>query len=277
MGLLMTDLKTGFAEINGAQIYYEVAGTGHPLVFVHAGIADSRMWDSQFQVFTERYQVVRFDMRGFGKTAMVAGDFSRVQDLHGLLQYLQIDHAYFVGCSMGGRVITDLALEYPKMVDALVLVGAAISGFQYQGTPLPELERIGQEIDAAEEAGDLARVNELEIQVWVDGLGKPPTRVNPAVRELVRDMNLIALSSPQDLGNEQEPLNPAVNRLGEIHVPTLVIIGDLDIPASLQRTEILARDIAGAKKVVMSNTAHIPNMEQPDEFNQLVSDFLAKL
>jgi pimeloyl-ACP methyl ester carboxylesterase len=273
----MADVKAGFAEINGAKIYYEVAGAGYLLVFVHAGIADSRMWDGQFQAFAERYQVMRYDQRGFGKTAMVAGEYSHVQDLHGLLDYLKIDHACFVGCSMGGRVITDLVLEYPKMVDALVLVGAAFSGYQYQGTPLPELERIGQEIDEAEEAGDLARVNELEIQVWVDGLGKPPTRVNPAVRELVRDMNLIALSSPQVLGNEREPLNPAVNRLGEIHVPTLVIIGDLDIPASLERTEILVHDIAGAKKVVMPNTAHVPNMEQPDIFNRHVLAFLSKI
>jgi len=273
----MPDIKSGFAEIDDAKIYYEVVGAGHPLVFAHAGIADSRMWDSQFQAFAERYQVVRFDQRGFGKTAMVAGDYSRREDLRGLLDFLKIDHAYFVGCSLGGGVITDFALEYPTRVDGLVLVGAAVSGYQFQGAYPPEIERISQEIDKAEAAGDLARVNELELRVWVDGMGALPTRVNPAVRELVGDMNFIALSSPQDLGNELKPSKPAVNRLAEIRVPALVIIGDLDIPPSLERTEILVQGIGGAKKVIMPGTAHVPNMEQPEIFNRHVLEFLSTL
>lgn len=273
----MPDIKTGYAEINGAKIYYEVVGAGHSLVFVHAGIADSRMWNSQFQAFAERYQVVRYDQRGYGKTAMVAGDYSLIEDLRGLLTYLQIDRACFMGCSLGGRVVVDFALEYPNMVDALVLVGAAISGYQFQGAYPPEVESVSQKIDEAEAAGDLVRVNELELQIWVDGMGALPTRVNPVVRELVSDMNFIALSSPQDLGNELKPSKPAVNRLGEIRVPALVIIGDLDIPPSLERTEILVQGIAGAKKVVMQGTAHVPNMEQPDIFNRHVLEFLEKL
>ena len=205
----MPDVKTGFAEINGAKIYYEVAGAGHPLVFVHAGIADSRMWNDQFQSFAEKHQVVRFDQRGYGKTTMVAGDYSYLEDLRGLLDYLKIDSAYLVGCSLGGRVITDFALEYPKMVDALVLVGPGLSGYNVEGEPPSQFA----EIEKAEAAGDMERVNELELQVWVDGKGRKPEEVNPTVRELVREMNGISLATPQDLGNEQLPQLGAATRL----------------------------------------------------------------
>src|SRR4051812_9978431 len=104
----MTELSpssTGFAAVNGVQIYYEIAGSGHPLVLVHAGIADRRMWDAQFPVFAQHYRVIRYDMRGFGKTAMVAGSFAHHDDLHGLLTFLGVERAYLLGCSKGGGMI----------------------------------------------------------------------------------------------------------------------------------------------------------------------------
>lgn len=265
-------MKSGFLEFNNTKFYYEMDGSGTPLIFVHAGIADSRMWNDQFHVFAEKYQTVRYDRRGFGKTKMVAGDFSLHGDLHGLLKALDIKQAILVGCSQGGKTVTNFTLEHPEMVKALVLVGSALGGFEFDGEP-PKQEA---ELIAADETGDLERVNELELQIWVDGQGRTPEQVDPKVRELVKDMNWIALQTPQDLGNEI-PLEPAAaNRLAEIKVPALVVIGDLDTAWCQAAADHLAKNIPNAKKVTMNGVAHLPNMEKPEEFNGYVLGFLGE-
>ena len=181
--------KTGKAEVNGAQIYYEVAGEGEPLVLVHAGIADSRMWEGQVAAFAERYRVIRYDLRGFGKSEMVEGPFSHQEDLCALLDALGVERAHLVGCSMGGGAVLDFALEYPERVGNLVLVGSAISGFRPDFGPPKEWD----ELVAADEAGDLELVSELEVRIWVDGPARSPEDVAAPIRDLVREMNLIAL------------------------------------------------------------------------------------
>ena len=262
--------KNGFAEVNGARLDYEIAGEGFPLVLVHAGIADGRMWDEQFQEFAKQYRVLRYDRRGFGKTAMVAGAYSHHHDLYELLKALQIEQAMLVGCSQGAKIVVDFTLEHPEMAEALVLVAPALSGFVYTG----EMPRQAEQIDLAEEAGDIAQVNELELQVWVDGPHRTADQVDAKVRERVREMNLIALQTPDGLGNEQ-PLEPAAaGRLAELHTPTLVVVGDLDTPKTLAAAGYLATHIARAQKLEMTGVAHLPNMERPEEFNRLVLSFL---
>jgi pimeloyl-ACP methyl ester carboxylesterase len=266
-------MKNGYAEINGTKLYYEMKGNGVPLVLVHAGIADCRMWNDQFHVFAEKYQTIRYDRRGFGKTKMVTGDFSLHDDLYGVLKALDIKEAILVGCSQGGKTVTNFVLEYPEMAKALVLVGSALGGFDFEGeSPIQE-----EELEKAEQVGDLDRVNELELQIWVDGKGRTPEQVDPKVRELVKDMNLIALQTPQGLGNEI-PLEPAAtNRLSEIKVPTLVVIGDLDTAWAQAAADFLAKNIPNARKVMMKSAAHLPNMEQPEEFNEHLLLFLSQL
>jgi len=267
---LPNNIHSGQAHINGTVIQYETAGAGQPLVFIHAGIADRRMWNGQMEPFAEHFQVVRYDMRGFGLTPVVAGSYAHYEDLHELLAHLGIEQAIVVGCSKGGAVALDFALAYPEKVKALVLVAAAIHGLRIEVEPLPQEATL----DAAEEAGDLALVSEIEVQIWIDG-GRAPDEVDPAVRDLVREMNLIALQNDVlGLGEEMRLEPAAAHRLAEITVPTLAIIGDLDIPASFQRYEWLISHIPQAQKAILSGTAHLPSLEKPAEFNQLVLDFL---
>jgi 3-oxoadipate enol-lactonase len=270
----MQPVQSGFAAINGAQVYYEVAGAGHPLVMVHAGIADRRMWDQQFQDFAEHYKVVRFDQRGYGKTAMVAGPYSNHQDLYELLKFLGVPSAYLMGCSMGGAAIIDFALEHPDMVDTLIPVGAGLSGFEFKGGAEPP--KIWQEMDEAYKAGNLARVAEIGLQIWVVGTGRTPDQIDPAIMALVREMYLISLATPDGLGVNQPLDPPAANRLDQIKAPTLIVVGDRDTPVILAIAEWLEQHIAGAQKFVMPNTAHVPNMEQPAAFNARVLEFLSK-
>ncbi|HEX6292195.1 MAG TPA: alpha/beta hydrolase [Herpetosiphonaceae bacterium] len=266
--------SSGFADVHGARLYYEVAGSGAALVMVHAGIADHRMWNDQWPIFAERYTVVRYDMRGFGKSAMVDGPYSHRDDLYGLLRCLGIECAYLMGCSRGGATIVDLTLEHPEMAQGLILVGAGLSGNPAAGEP----PRQWEEVVSSFEQGELERTAELEVQIWVDGPQRTPDQVTPQVRDLVREMNLIALKNDSlKLGSEQQPERPAIERLDEIRVPTLVIVGDQDQPYVVETAELLERRITGARRVVMRDTAHVPNMEQPDQFNQIVLDFLSAL
>ena len=265
---------TGTVGVNGAELYYEVDGEGEPLVLVHAGICDSRMWNGQFESFAQHYRTIRHDMRGFGKSLMVEGPYSHHEDLRALLDALDVGRASLVGCSQGGGAVIDFALENPQRVEALVLVGSAVGGFEFDEEPPEEWD----ELVAADEAGDLERVSEMEVRMWVDGPRRGPEVVDPAVRDLVREMNLIALKNEAlELGEELEPQPPAATRLSEIQVPTLVLIGGEDRSRPLAAADLLTKDLPNTRKAVIPGTAHLPNMERPEEFNSLVLNFLREV
>jgi 2-hydroxy-6-oxonona-2,4-dienedioate hydrolase len=263
--------ESGTAKVNGAHIYYEVVGEGEPLVLVHAGIADSRMWEGQISAFADHYAVIRYDLRGFGGTEMVEGPFSHHEDLRGLLNFLGLDRVHLVGCSMGGGAVLDFALEYPHRVGNLVLVGSAVGGFRPDFDPPKEWD----DIVAADEAGDLELVSELEVRMWVDGPERTPEVVEAPIRDLVREMNLIALQNEATgLGEEWEPEPPAADRLHDVHAPTLLIVGDEDQPRIFAAADLLERELPNVRKALMHGTAHLPNMERPEEFNRLTLNFL---
>jgi 3-oxoadipate enol-lactonase len=270
----MIAVQTGFANINGAKIYYEVAGAGQPFLMVHAGIADKSMWDDQFQFFAHKYKVVRYDMRGFGQSLPIVDNYQRHEDIRALLDFLKIDHAYLMGCSMGGGACMNFALEYPDRADALIMVGSAPNGFGYDDwSPSP----LDEELEAASEQGDLQRVNELEMQIFVDGKGRTPNQVNPTLRQKVSDMNMIALRNEKLLGKDVPLSTPAAKRLSELRLPTLIVMGDLDEEYIFRAAYFMEANISGARKIVMRGTAHVPNMEFPNEFNAHVEAFLDNL
>jgi pimeloyl-ACP methyl ester carboxylesterase len=260
---------TGRADINGAGIYYEIAGDGPPLMFVHAGIADGRMWDEQFDFFAHDYTVVRPDLRGYGRTPMPPGPFAHHRDLAALLRHLDLPRAAWVGCSMGGAAILDLALEHPEMIAALVPVASGVSGFEYEGGRPAQWAAL----EEAYYRGDLLAASEYEVQIWVDGPRRGPGDVPAALRDKVRAMNLIPLAVPEDPGQEVALDPPAIGRLGEIAAPALVVVGSLDQPSILARCERIAEGIPGAETVTLP-TAHLPNMELPEEFNAALRAFL---
>lgn len=272
----MIPVDSGYAEVNGARLRYEVAGAGRPLILLHEGIANLHFWDDQWEALAREYRVVRYDLRGFGESVMPPGPFNMRADLAGLMDYLGIPHAMLMGGSMGGGIALDFALEYPERVDALILLGAGLSGATPDETAIPPyLAQLWMEMEAAEKAGNRDRADELSIRIWVDGPNRTPDAVDPAVRERVRQM--LRENRAAEASEEGQPIRldpPARGRLSEVRVPTLVIVGDGDVPAILEFAEIMAGEIPGAHKTVMRNTAHTPNMEQPAAFNQIVLDFL---
>jgi pimeloyl-ACP methyl ester carboxylesterase len=264
---------TGFADINGARIYYEVAGDGRPLLLLHAGVADSRMWDDQWQPFTRRYRAIRYDIPGFGRSRYPDGPYAAHEDPAGLLRSLGVERAHVVGVSWGGRIALDFTLAHPEMVTALVLVCPSVSGED----PSEAVRLFGTEEEALLERGDLAAAAELNVRMWVDGPRRTPEQVEHSVRERVREMQHHAFTVPVPEGVEGIELEPpAIERLGEVRVPTLVAVGDHDIEEKLAIADRLAAEISGARKVVFPGAAHMVTMEQPADFNRIVLDFLAQ-
>src|SRR5258708_2423513 len=265
--------ESGFVEINGAPLYYEVAGEGHPLVLIHAGVADSRMWDEQFAAFAQHYRVVRYDWRGYGKSAVPAVPFALHEELAELLKHLGITRTHVIAISYGGKIALDFALAHPEMVEKLVLAVPSISGDQ----PSPETLHYNEAEEAALEAGDLDGATEITLQTWVDGPKRTPEEVDPTVRERVRVMQRQAYDIPFPEGADGLELEPpAIGRLGEIKAPTLIIVGDYDLQPKVEQSRWLAGEIAGAQLVVFEAVAHMVNMEKPAQFNQQVFAFLSK-
>ena len=159
---------------------------GKPFVMIHAGIAHSAMWDPQFAHFANTYRVIRFDQRGFGRTVTTTNDFSRRADLLALLDYFGVERAIVMGCSMGGGLALDFTLEHPERVAALILIAAGISGNQ----PPADLVKQWDEQEAALAAGDIERLIELELQMWVDGPKRTREQTDAATRAKVRAMEL---------------------------------------------------------------------------------------
>ena len=272
----MPPKTSGFANIDNAKIYYEMAGKGIPFVMIHAGVADSRQWNNEFTAFAENYQVIRYDMRGYGKSEPVDGEFSHLSDLVSLLDALEI-HGPLVmmGCSMGGGLALDFALTYPSRVQALIMVGSGPSGLELD---VPASSKFA-DAEKAFEAGDLDLVAEIETQIWFDGRDRAPDQVDQAMRKLLYEMNHIALSHEvKQLGKRLPNTSaPAYDRLGSLNIPVLVIVGAQDTLYILAAADYMIERISSARKVMIEDAAHLPNMDQPHEFQGIVKDFLARL
>jgi len=265
-----------FADLNGARIRYEVQGQGQPLVLIHAGIANLTMWDDQVDVFTEFFQVIRYDIRGWGESMEPPGPYSDYEDLRALLDHLQVDRAAIVGVSFGGGIAIDFALAYPDRVSALVLVGSALNGYDATEDDWSgELLQKDKALDEAYEQGDKARAAELGVQIWVDGLYRQPTEVDPDFRARALALMLHTFELPDGEGERQPLEPPSVCRLQEMNQPTLVVIGELDVPEMFSVVDMLQNEISNARKVIMVGATHLPNMEKPAEFNRIVLDFLS--
>jgi 3-oxoadipate enol-lactonase len=265
---MQTNVETSYANVNGTRLFYESAGTGQPLVLVHGFGLDRRMWDNQFADFARHRRVVRYDLRGFGCSAApeVGHGYRHVDDLKALLDYLDIDQAALVGLSLGGLVALNAALEYPDRVSALVLVDAVMSGRPMSADWDEEFGRIRREAGAR--GVDVGRQGWLNIRMFA------PTREHPEAGPLLRQM--IADWSAWQFAN-RDPENTsiqAIERLGEVRAPTLVVVGERDQPDFHGIANELTAGIALARKVVVPGAGHMVPMEAPAEFNALVTAYL---
>jgi 3-oxoadipate enol-lactonase len=267
---------SGFLQVDGGRIYYEVEGNGHPLLLIHGGLGSLRMWDEQVPAFAESYRVIRFDTRGFGRTETDDVAFSNRADAVSVLDHAGADSAYVVGQSRGGMIALDVALEFPERVDALVSVAGGIGGYQPQLPAGPEMPP-WEEMERLWEAKEWDGLAELETRVWVDGWGQSPARVDPELRVQVHDWILTTYQAEKAEGKPQPLEPPAVQRLAELRVPVLVLIGAVDEAGGVAAERHLAASVAGARAVEFPNVAHMIQLEEPERFKRVVLEFLAEI
>lgn len=271
-------VQTGFVATNGTQLYYETLGAGHPLVLIHGGYMDRRMWDDQFTAFAQHYQVIRYDVRGFGKTELPQVPYADRQDLYDLLQALGVTKTYLLGLSLGGEVAIDFTLEHPEMVDALILVGSPVPGYPRDVMFTPEqlqeqIQRWTPFANAIRAKNTAAMVDCLMADTTLVPQPQYP-EARQRVRENLSEYSFVWVLSPAT----KQALTPvAYERLAEIRVPTLIIVGADDHFQLHKSAAKLEQDIPHTKRVTISDTHHMPNMEKPEEFNALVLDFLKSL
>jgi pimeloyl-ACP methyl ester carboxylesterase len=257
-------------------LHHEVTGgAGPPVVFLHPGLADSRLWDPQWTSFADRYRLVRCDLPGFGETPIDGTTVAFAADVAELLDELAVTRAALVGCSLGGRVALELAVARPELVRALVLVGAGLPGLAWSES----VQAHGKAQHEAVERGDLAAATELSLRMWVDGPGRSPADVDAAMRAAVGRMQRRALERQAPVWDRvgEEPLVPDLAaRLGELAVPTLVLVGEGDIEDIHERADLLAGSIRGAERATIADAAHVPSFERPAAFDAIVLEFLAR-
>lgn len=257
------------ATLNGARIHYEREGEGLPVIFLHAGVADSRMWQPQMRAFARQFDCIAPDMRGFGKSTLPPGPWSPVGDLLGLIDHLHLKPVHLVGCSLGGGLEIDFALEHGERISKLVLVGPGVGGVHF-GARYPELFA---EAEAAEKSGDRRAIIAADARLWLDGPTRPAGYVKDPIRALFFEMDG-NFDSDFDAAPIQHIEPAAAERLHEITAPTLVIVGDEDAPPIFDAVELLMEKIPHARKAVIHDAAHLPNLEHPEEFNRIVLEFL---
>jgi len=274
-------MTTGFVEVSGGRLAYETRGAGPPVVLIHAGFPDSRMWDRDVGWLADDYTVVRYDVRGFGQSSRPTAAYSDAADLGALLDHILgetvgadlADQPVLVGVSNGGRIAIDYALEHPDGVRGLVLCDFGVAGYE----PTPEeaamwgaLEPRWTEQAELVEAGKLREAAAVDVDVW-------NAAASSADREwlldLAADNAQVLTDPPWELQRSPEP--PAIERLDELTMPVCMLVGEHDVEGQKALVERLHGLVEGAELHVVEGGDHLPNVSAPAEFRRLVGAFLS--
>ena len=263
-------------DVPGGRIAAEDEGVGPPIVLVHSAIVNRRAWDALTPLLVQAgYRVIRYDMRGFGESTAEAVEFSPRADLLAVMDARGVGKAAVVGNSWGAMNALDTVIEAPDRFVALVWLGGGVGGFE--GGNTAEEQALFDAENKAEEDGNPDLAAELDVQIWVDGVGQANTRPPAAVREAVRKMDRELLEPGREFGTNTR-LEPRANdRLAEVAVPVLAIIGELDTSGTRAAARRLAEGAPNVRLEAWPDVAHMIAMEQPDRTAALMTEFLAPL
>ncbi|MEV4062778.1 alpha/beta fold hydrolase [Nonomuraea dietziae] len=252
-------------------LFWLDTGTGRPLVLLHGGFLDHHMWDDQIPHFASRYHVIAPDARGHGRSANAAEPYRLTDDLAALLTHLDTGPAVLVGVSMGASTAVDTALEHPELVSAVVVTGAGTSAPYFTD---PWTNQVWTTWHAAMAAGDLDASVEA-FTLFAAGPQRTLDDLDPAFVDLQRRMARGTMSKhTKDEPNLLVPVSDTWERVATIDVPVLAINGAIDSPDHIGMAERLTRTVADGRAVSIDGTAHYPNMERPDVYNEILEDFL---
>jgi 3-oxoadipate enol-lactonase len=267
-----------FVEVPGGRIWAVDEGSGPPIVLVHAAIVDLEAWDPVVPpLLRAGYRVIRYDMRGFGRTETEDVAFSPRADLIAVLDAFDVERAAAVGNSRGGQIVLESAIEYPERFVAVMTIGSAPGGFD--GGATAQEEALFEAAERLEDAvpHDPDALAEKMVALWADGPGQPPTRLPAAVREFVRERARKEFL-PGHVAGRIRPLEPpAAGRLGELRCPVLAFCGGLDISHEVKAAHFVAANAPNGRAVIWPDVAHLPALEAPDRFADLILEFLKPL
>ena len=233
-------IQSGSVAVEKATIYYDVAGKGEAVVMIHGGLLTKEMWDGSFEKFAQQYRVVRYDARNHGKSRSEEATFDHFSDLKTLMDDLKIDKAVIMGLSLGGKIAIDFTLKHPDRVNGLILVAPGLSGYEFHG---PENQAYDEKFNAAVKGGDPEKMIEIFMEAWAYGPRRSAEQVDPAMREKIRSMARVSLKTWNIQAKELIPSPPAITHLGDIKVPALAIVGDLDMPNIIEIVALLEKNI----------------------------------
>jgi len=257
--------RGAFVEVEGSKLYYEECGNGpQAVVLVHDGVLHSAAWDDVWPEFCKHFHTIRYDRRGYGQSPAATAGYFATDDLAMVLRRLKITRAAIVGSSHGGEVSINFTLDHPEIVQQLVLVGAVVGGMPYSTHFLQRGEALGRPLEKGDVQGAIAAAV------------KDKYLVASGNDEAKKRMAEILSASPQDLTHPELelPVKPALPRLHEIRIPTLLLVGDADIPDVHAHAGAIEAGIPMARRVVISDVGHLMYIEKPAEFSRIVISFL---
>ena len=262
-------VHSGSTALIGERWPGEGGAAAPTVVLLHSGVTDRRSWTEVASALAGA-TVLAYDRRGYGDTGPAEEEYTHLADLLAVLDHEVDGPAWLVGNSAGGALALDLTLTAPELVAGLVLISPSISG-----SPEMEYDRattaLGEQLEAAEHDGDLDEVNRLETWIWLDGPTSREGRVSGPPRDLLLEMNGLALRNDAEFGEfDGRSGLPAWDRLAEIEVPVLVVCGDLDVPGYLYRSRIVAERVRRGRFVALTGRGHLPALEDPGEIADLI-------
>jgi len=255
----------GFVDVEGSKLYYEECGTGpEAVILLHDGIVHSAVWDDVWPMFCKQFHMIRYDRRGYGRSPAATTWYSETEDLATLLRSRKVKRVILVGSSHGGELSIDFTLQYPSLVKQLVLVGAVLSGFPYTDHFLNR----GMANSAPFEKSDVAK----GLSNWSKDKYLLASGHEAAQKRLLA----ILTANPQDMTHPDfaRPTRPSLSHLSEIRVPTLILVGDADIPDVHAHAGAIEAGIAGSKRMIMDDSGHLMYLEKPEDFSRVVIFFI---
>lgn len=255
-------------------VAYDIVGRGEPLLLLHAGVADRRMWYPLLERLAGEFRLILPDLPGFGETLIPDREFSYATMVTDLLDELGIESPiWVVGASFGGQIAVNLALLYPERVAGLILAAPIVQGYE----PGSEIQNFGEREDALLDMNDISGAVELNLRTWVDGTLRSPEEVSSRLRQRVAEMQEEAFLHEEPPGAAVEwPEPPAIERLSEITVPTLVLCGDLDLEEVFEHARQISSGLPSWQTEIVLDVAHMISMERPRGFAKRVISFISE-